>query len=190
MKGASNARVIWQIDVDFDADGNVMSIERRCRWMRAIAFDPDYEVLVGKKWRGRLLEKFPFLEAAYRYGGIAAWTSARRPCPQPARASWGNFVVDQMRDAFGEPASGSRVHQQRHIANRRLHRQTTFAFEDIGRTFGFQLFSPLHDGHGCRIHGNHGGGLSRRRPKPGLFPAGFRLSCLRRSQPPRKLIVS
>ncbi|MDH5455664.1 MAG: metallophosphoesterase, partial [Gammaproteobacteria bacterium] len=51
MKGASNARAIWQIDVDFDASNNFVVNERRIVLDESVAFDPDYEVLVGK-WRG------------------------------------------------------------------------------------------------------------------------------------------
>ena len=48
MKGASNARVVWQIDVDFDEDGNYTVDEKRIDVDASIAFDPDYEVLAAK----------------------------------------------------------------------------------------------------------------------------------------------
>src|SRR5210317_866816 len=62
MKGASNAREIWRIDVDFDATGGYVVTEKRIQLDESVPFDPEYEV-VANKWNSRLLEKFPFLEA-------------------------------------------------------------------------------------------------------------------------------
>ena len=52
MKGASNARAIWQIDVDFDDAGNYLIREKQIDIDASIPLDPDYEVLAAK-WHDR-----------------------------------------------------------------------------------------------------------------------------------------
>ena len=47
MKGASNARVIWQIDVDFDDTGDFDVQTTRIDVDERIAFDPEYEETVS-----------------------------------------------------------------------------------------------------------------------------------------------
>ena len=62
MKGASNARTIWQVDVYFDQQGNAELDTRMIAIDESIALHDDYE-LIADKWRARLLEKLPFLPA-------------------------------------------------------------------------------------------------------------------------------
>ena len=102
MKGASNARTIWQIDVEFDASGGYVVNEKRIDLDESIPFDPEYEVLADK-WSDRLLGKFPFLNA--RVGTAAFAMDVREETVRSSEASWGNFITDQMRTAFGAPSA-------------------------------------------------------------------------------------
>jgi len=187
MKGASNARVIWRIDVDFAADGHVTVGERRIALDRSVAFDPDYERLAAR-WRGRLLEKFPFLEA--RVGTAALAMDAREEFVRSRESSWGNFIVDQMRGAFGEPAADLA------FINSGTLRIDDFIeddirFEDIGRTFGFSSFLRYMSLSGDEFRrvleaGFRGEGDASQ----GYFPqvSGFRV-CVDRSRPVGERIV-
>ena len=187
MKGASNARVIWQIDVDFDANDNFVVNERRIVLDESVAFDPDYEVLVGK-WRGQLLEKFPFLEA--RVGTAALRMDATEETIRSSETSWGNFVTDQMRVAFGNPpadfafVNSGTLRIDDYIEN-------DIRFEDIGRTFGFSSFLRYTTVTGAEFKtimeaGYRGGPQSQ-----GYFPqvSGFRV-CVDRSRQEFDRIVS
>ncbi len=71
MKGASNARIVWAIDVDFAADGSATVSERQVKLDESIALDPDYEVLANK-WRARLLREISVPGSDDRHGSPAA----------------------------------------------------------------------------------------------------------------------
>jgi 5'-nucleotidase len=137
MKGASNARKIWQIDVSFPESGGVPEIATRMISIdESIPSDPDYDAF-SARWRQRMLDKIPFLPA--RVGTAALPLDAREVTIRNEESNWGNFIVDQMRTAFGEPAadfafinSGS-IRIDDYIAE-------DVTFEDIGRTFGFSSF--------------------------------------------------
>jgi len=68
VKGASNARVIWQIDVTFAENGKPEIDATRIELDGAVESDVAYDELVSL-WRGRLLDMFPFLVARV---GVAA----------------------------------------------------------------------------------------------------------------------
>ncbi len=136
MKGASNARLIWRIDVDFDAAGDFTINEQRIAIDESIELDPEYEALAAK-WRNRLLERFPFLEA--RIGTAAVPLNAREETIRTSETSWGNFVVDQMRGAFGEPDADLAFINSGTLRIDDVI-EDDIVFEDIGRTFGFSSF--------------------------------------------------
>lgn len=186
MKGASNARVIWQIDVDFDDTGGYTVTEQRTKLDESIPFDPEYEVLADK-WNNRLLEKFPFLEA--RVGAAALAMDAREEHVRSKESSWGNFVVDQMRTAFGDPVAdlafinSGTLRIDDYIAGDIL-------FEDIARTFGFSSYLRYTTVSGAEFrevmeNGYRGSGSQ------GYFPqvSGFRV-CVDRSRPDGDRIIS
>ena len=188
MKGASNARVVWRIDVDFAASGQPSVQASRIEVDRSIAFDPDYEVL-ATKWRDRLLEKFPFLEA--RIGTATLAMDAREEYIRSRESSWGNFIVDQMRGAFGEPAADFAFINSGTL---RLDDvvEDDIRFEDLGRTFGFSSFLRHTRLTGAEFRrvleaGFRGEGDASQ----GYFPqvSGFRL-CVDRSLPVGQRIVS
>jgi len=186
MKGASNARVIWVIDIDFDDAGQAAVREREIKLSESIALDPEYEVLANK-WRGRLLEKFPFLEA--RIGTAALPLDGREVAVRNDETSWGNFIADQMRAAFGESSdlafiNGGTLRIDDFI-------EDDILFEDIGRTFGFSSFLRLTTMSGAEFRkvleaGYRGFGDSK-----GYFPqvSGFRV-CVDRSRDEFDRIVS
>ena len=186
MKGASNARVIWVIDIDFDDAGRAAVREREIKLDESIALDPEYEILANK-WRGRLLEKFPFLEA--RIGTAALPLDGREVAIRNGETSWGNFIADQMRAAFGEPSdlafiNGGTLRIDDFI-------EDDILFEDIGRTFGFSSFLRLTTMSGAEFRkvleaGYRGFGDSK-----GYFPqvSGFRV-CVDRSRDEFDRIVS
>ncbi len=186
MKGASNARIIWAIDVEFDATGQATISERKIDLDENIALDPEYEIL-SNKWRARLLEKFPFLEA--RIGTAALPLDGREVAVRNEESNWGNFIADQMRGAFGKPAdlafiNGGTLRIDDFI-------EDDILFEDIGRTFGFSSFLRQTTLTGAEFRqvleaGYRGFGDSK-----GYFPqvSGFRV-CVDRSRNEFDRIVS
>ena len=187
MKGASNARVIWQIDLTFDADGMPTVASSRLPMDESIAVDPDY-ALLETKWRDRLLDKFPFLEA--RIGRAAFSMNVTEEFVRNHESAWGNFIVDQMLTAFGEPAadvafinSGS-LRIDDYIAD-------DIAFEDIGRTFGFSSFLRHMTVSGAEFRHIIEAGFRGSSESQGYFPqiAGFRV-CVDRSRASGSRIVS
>jgi len=187
MKGASNARVIWQIDLTFDADGMPQVASTNLPMDESVAVDPDY-ALLATKWRDRLLDKFPFLEA--RIGAAAFPLDATEETVRSREAAWGNFIVDQMLTAFGEPAadvafinSGS-LRIDDFIAD-------DIAFEDIGRTFGYSSFLRYMTVSGAEFRQIMEAGFRGSSESQGYFPqvAGFRV-CVDRRRAPGSRIVS
>lgn len=186
MKGASNARTIWAIDVDFDEPGKALLRERRIELDQDVALDLDYEVL-AHKWRARLLEKFPFLEA--RIGTAALPLDGREVTVRNEESNWGNFIADQMRTAFGEPSDFAFV-------NGGTLRIDDFVdgdilFEDVGRTFGFSSFLRLTTMTGAEFRKVMEAGYRGHGPSKGYFPqvSGFRV-CVDRSRNSGDRIVS
>jgi len=187
MKGASNARTVWQIDVGFDAAGNYTVNEKRIEVDEAIPFDPEYEKLVAK-WQALLVEKFPFLEA--RVGTAALRMDAREQEIRTSESSWGNFIVDQMRTAFGQP------HAELAFINSGTLRIDDFIeddilFEDIGRTFGFSSHLRHTTVTGAEFRDILEAGYRGEPYAQGYFPqvSGFRV-CVDHSRPEFDRIVS
>ena len=187
MKGASNARVVWQIDVDFDETGNYVVREKRIDIDASTPLDPNYEELAAK-WHNRLLEKFPFLDAQI---GVAAVTmDAREEHVRSSESSWGNFIVDQMRGAFGEPQADLAF-----LNSGTLRLDDTvegdILFEDIGRTFGFSSFLRHTTVSGAEFREIMEAGYRGGPESQGYFPqiSGFRV-CVDRSRPEFSRIVS
>jgi len=187
MKGASNARQVWRIDVDFD-DAGVPSIDTRLIALdTSIASDPDYDE-IDKKWRGKLLDRFPFLTA--RVGEAAVPLDAREVTIRNEESTWGNFVVDQMRGAFGMPTADLA------FINSGTLRIDDFiigdvTFEDIGRTFGFSSHLRYMTMSGAEFLTVMEAGYRGFGPSKGYFPqvSGFRI-CADRSRPDGERIVS
>ena len=187
MKGASNARAIWRIDVNID-DAGVGHIDvHMLNLGEGVAIDADYEK-INQKWRARLLELYPFLEA--KVGEAAFPMDATEETTRSQETAWGNFIVDQMLTAFGEPAAdfafinSGTLRIDDFIAD-------DISFEDIGRTFGFSSYLRYMTISGAEFRrvmevGFRGAGGSQ-----GYFPqiAGFRV-CVDRSRAVGQRIVS
>ena len=187
MKGASNARVIWRIDVSFDEQGLPVVDADVLEMGVGIVPDPDY-ALLDQKWRTRLLDKFPFLEA--RVGTAAFPMDATEETVRNQETAWGNFIVDQMLTAFGEPAadlafinSGS-LRIDDYIAD-------DIRFEDIGRTFGYSSYLRYVTMTGAEFRNVMEAGFRGDGSSQGYFPqvAGFRV-CVDRSRETGSRIVS
>ena len=187
MKGASNARVIWTIDLTFDDDGLPVVDERHVEMGTGIAEDPDYAEVVTK-WRDRLLEIFPFLTA--RIGQAAVAMDATEEQVRGGENGWGNFIVDQMRGAFGEPAAdfafinSGTLRIDDYVAGDIL-------FEDIARTFGFSSNLRYMTISGAEFQRVMEAGYRGSVGNQGYFPqvSGFRV-CVNRSLPDGERIVS
>ena len=186
MKGASNARVVWVIDVDFEDAGEISVKERQVVLDESIALDPDYEVLANK-WRGRLLEKFPFLEA--RVGTAALPLDGREVTVRNEESNWANFIVDQMRNAFGERSdlafiNGGTLRIDDYV-------EDDVTFEDVARTFGFSSYLRLVTLSGAEFRRVMEVGYRGHGPSKGYFPqvSGFRV-CIDRSRNEGDRIVS
>jgi 2',3'-cyclic-nucleotide 2'-phosphodiesterase (5'-nucleotidase family) len=187
VKGASNARRIWRIDVRFDAEA-VPSIDARMIDLdESVEPDADY-AQIEAKWRNRLLERFPFLVA--KIGEAAVPLDAREVTIRNEESNWGNFVVDQMRGAFGKP------HAELAFINSGTLRIDDYiigdiAFEDVGRTFGFSSFLRHMTMTGEQFETVLEAGYRGTGPSKGYFPqvSGFRI-CVDRSRPEGDRIVS
>jgi len=187
MKGASNARAIWRIDVSFDDDGLPQIQVHMLDLGQRVAMDADYEG-INQKWRARLLQLYSFLEA--KVGEAAFPLDATEETTRSEETAWGNFVVDQMLTAFGEPAAdlafinSGTLRIDDFIAD-------DISFEDIGRTFGFSSFLRYMTISGAEFRqvmeaGYRGAGGSQ-----GYFPqiSGFRV-CVDRSRETGSRIIS
>jgi len=187
LKGASNARAIWRIDVEFDADGIAQIDVHMLNLGEGVAMDAGYEP-INQKWRAQLLQLYPFLEA--KVGEAAFPMDATEETTRSREIAWGNFIVDQMLTAFGEPAAdlafinSGTLRIDDFIAD-------DITFEDIGRTFGFSSFLRYMTISGAEFRqvmeaGYRGAGGSQ-----GYFPqiAGFRV-CVDRDRAEGKRIVS
>ena len=187
MKGASNARVIWTIDLDFDVEGLPVITTTKLNLDTTVSVDPVYRVLENK-WRDQLLERFPFLEA--RVGTAALEMDVREATVRSVESSWGNFIVDQMRTAFGEPLADLAF-----INSGTLRIDDTIdddiRFEDIGRTFGFSSFLRHTTVSGAEFRQIMEAGYRGNGGTQGYFPqvSGFRL-CVDRSRNEGDRIVS
>jgi 5'-nucleotidase len=180
MKGASNARTIWQIDVDFPANGGIPEITTKTISVdETIASDPHYDALAAK-WRRKLLATVPFLPA--RIGTAALPLDGREVTIRNEESNWGNFIVDQMRTAFGEPAAdfafvnSGTLRIDDYVAE-------DVTFEDIGRTFGFSSFLRHLVMSGSDFKTLMEAGYRGSGPSKGYFPqiSGFRV-CVDRSR--------
>ncbi|MCH8945088.1 MAG: bifunctional metallophosphatase/5'-nucleotidase [Proteobacteria bacterium] len=180
VKGASNARTIWQIDVRFPEGGGIPEIvSKRIKLDETVATDADYEIL-ETRWRRKLLEKIPFLPA--QIGTAAVRLDAREVTIRNEESSWANFIVDQMRSAFGEPAAdfafvnSGTLRIDDYIAE-------DITFEDIGRTFGFSSYLRHLVLSGSDFKAVMEAGYRGTGPSKGYFPqiSGFRV-CVDRSR--------
>ena len=186
MKGASNARTIWQIDVRFDEDGMPSIESTSIELDTTIAEDDGYQV-IADKWRARLLDNVPFLPS--RIGEAAVPFDAREVTIRNVESNWGNFVVDQMRTAFGEPAAdlalinSGTLRIDDYIAG-------DITFEDVARTFGFSSFLRYLTMNGDEFRLTLEAGYRGEGPSKGYFPqvSGFRV-CVDRRRPEGARIV-
>ena len=186
MKGASNARVVWAIDVEFDAAGRGTINERQIKLDNSVALDPEYQVLANQ-WRTRLLETFPFLEA--RIGAAAVPLDGREVAIRNEETGWGNFIADQMRGAFGKSAdlafiNGGTLRIDDFI-------EDDILFEDIARTFGFSSRLRKTTLTGAEFRNVLEAGYRGSGDSKGYFPqvSGFRV-CIDRSRDEGDRIVS
>ena len=180
VKGASNARTIWQIEVSFSGDGSSPQMHTKSINVdESIVSDPDYDAF-ATKWRQRLLDTIPFLPA--QIGTAAVPLDAREVTIRNEESNWGNFIVDQMRRAFGEPVAdfafinSGTLRIDDYIAE-------DVTFEDVGRTFGFSSYLRHLVLSGGEFKTLVEAGYRGTGPSKGYFPqiSGFRV-CVDRSR--------
>ena len=187
IKGASNARVIWQIDVTFDETGAPVVDAQQLEMNKSVEEDTAY-ALINLHWRGRLLDMYPFLESGI--GKTAFPLDATEETIRNSETSWGNFIADQMRRAFGEPLAdlafinSGTLRIDDYIAD-------DIRFEDIARTFGFTSYLRYLPITGAEFRQLMEAGYRGEGSSKGYFPqvSGFRV-CVDRSRPSLKRIVS
>ena len=187
VKGASNARTIWRIDVTFSEDGQPRIETFAIQLDKTIESDADYDEMAAR-WRGRLLEKFPFLTA--RVGEAAVLLDGREVTIRNVESNWANFVVDQMRTAFGDaPADLAFINSGTLRIDDFISGDITF--EDIGRTFGFSSYLRYLAVTGAEFEAIMEAGYRGEGPSKGYFPqiSGFRI-CVDRSREEMHRIVS
>ena len=172
MKGGSNARTIWQIDVQFVDDVPQVSTTR-IAVDESIALDDEYQV-IADKWRERLLDLMPFLPS--RIGDAAVPLDGREATVRGEDSNWGMFIADQMRSAFRNPpanfaiVNGGTLRIDDYIAE-------DITFEDIGRTFGFSSFLRHMTMDGADFRNTLEAGYRGLMAGKGYFPqlSGFRV---------------
>lgn len=185
MKGASNARTIWQIDVTFGPDGPVIA-EKTIAVDESIPEDDEYR-RISDKWRSRLVSMMPFIES--RIGEAAVPLDGREVAVRNGDSNWGTFIADQMRRAFGDPpadlalVNGGTLRLDDFVAD-------DITFEDIGRTFGFSSYLRHMTMDGAEFRNMLEAGYRGTGPSKGYFPqiSGFRV-CVDRSRPDGQRIV-
>jgi len=185
FKGSSNARVIWRIDVDFDANGMPSINATALQMDTTVAKDTAY-VELEDQWRAELLRLYPIIEA--KVGEAAARFDASEEAVRNRESAWGNYIVDQARTAFGEPAANFAFINS---GSMRIddYVMGDINYEDIARTFGFSSNLRWLELSGAEFKilmeaGYVGEG-------EGNFPqiSGFRV-CVDRRLPDRSRIVS
>ena len=130
-KGASNARVIWRIDITFGPglpQLNAVSIPLDEKTLPA----EDY-LQFEDRWRRALLDVFPFLNSTL--GHAAVPLDGRESTVRRKESNWGNFIADQMRNAFGEPSNFAIINGGTIRIDDIIEGNITF--EDIARTFAY-----------------------------------------------------
>jgi 5'-nucleotidase len=185
MKGASNARTIWRIDIDFSNDELQLS-SSKIEVDEAIAFDEEYQK-IADKWRARLLALMPYLPS--KIGVAAMPLDGREVAVRNGETNWGNFIVDQMRTAFrNPPADFAFVNSGTLRIDDFIAEDITF--EDIGRTFGYSSFLRYMTMNGGDFRALLEAGYIGIGPSKGYFPqvSGFRV-CVDRSRPDGQRIV-
>ncbi len=185
MKGASNARTVWQIDVNFSG-AEVQVSAKQIAVDESIALDVEYQK-IADKWRGKLLALIPFLPS--KIGEAALPLDGREVAIRNGESNWGNFVADQMRTAFRNPPADLA------FVNSGTLRIDDFiaediTFEDVGRTFGFSSFLRYMTINGGDFRTLLEAGYRGIGPSKGYFPqiSGFRI-CVDRSRPDGQRIV-
>ena len=122
--------------------------------------------------------------------GVAAVPlDGREEAIRSTETNWGNFVVDQMRTAFGdEPADLAFINSGSMRIDDFISGDITF--EDIGRTFGFSSYLRYLTISGAEFKTLMEAGYRGNGPSKGYFPqvSGFRI-CVDRSRPDFDRIV-
>ena len=187
FKGSSNARVIWRVDVEFDAAGDA-SIQATALPMDSdVAKDSSYQALEDR-WRAELLRLYPIIDAKVGTAGIRF--DVTEESIRNEENPWGNLIVDVARSAFGEPRadfvfinSGS-IRIDDYIAD-------DITYEDIARTFGFPSQVRRIEVSGAEFKAMMEAGYRGSGGSKGYFPqvSGFRV-CVDRSQPSTERIIS
>lgn len=187
MKGASNARTIWQIDITFGEGGAAPLIDTTVISVDdTIPLDEGYQ-LIADRWRQKLLETAPYLES--KLGMAALPLDGREVLIRNDESNLGNFIVDQMRTAFGNPPADLAF-----VNSGTLRLDDVIAgditFEDIGRIFGFSSYLRYMTINGGDFRALMEAGYRGVGPSKGYFPqvSGFRV-CVDRSRPNGSRIV-
>lgn len=185
MKGASNARTVWRIDVDFDESGSPLIATQMLDLDEDVSEDREYQA-IADRWRARLLDTIPFLPA--KIGEAAVPLDAREVTVRNEESNWGNFIADQMLTAFGEPADLAFINSGTLRIDDWIIGDITF--EDVARTFGFSSYLRYLTMSGAEFRNTLEAGYRGYGPSKGYFPqiAGFRV-CVDRSRPNGQRIV-
>ena len=187
MKGASNARTIWQIDIYFGDGAELPRVNTRVLSIdESIQTDPAYQV-IADRWRQKLLQMAPFLPS--KIGEAAVPLDGREVAIRNGESNLGNFIADQMRGAFGSPAAdlafvnSGTLRLDDYVAG-------DITFEDIGRTFGFSSYLRYMTIRGEAFRNLLEAGFRGVGPSKGYFPqiSGFRV-CVDKARPSGKRIV-
>ncbi len=187
VKGASNARSIWRIDVSFEEDGRPTVQTRLIELNTSVAEDEDYGELAAR-WREQLLATIPFLPA--KIGEAAVPFDAREVTIRNRESNWGNFVVDQMRTAFGDEPQADLAFLNSGTLRIDDYIAGDITFEDVARTFGFSSFLHYLEMSGNEFRSTLEAGYRGEGPSKGYFPqvSGFRVCIDRRRREGARIV--
>jgi 5'-nucleotidase / UDP-sugar diphosphatase len=132
-KGDSNARRVWQVSLGRQGRRPVVHAEA-VTLDAAIAIDPVYEREITQKWRARLAERIPFIDAVI--GHSATLLDGSEETVRNQESAWGNWLTDRMRTVFPSIETDLAVLNGGAIRIDDVF-SDTIRYEHLARTFGF-----------------------------------------------------
>jgi 5'-nucleotidase len=132
-KGDSNARSVWRVRFGYE-NGQAALREEKIEIDARLPFDKDYEREIAGRYRRELESRVPFITA--QIGASSTRLEGLEDVVRTRESNWGNYLADQMRNAFGALRADIAV-----LNGGAIRIDDSFSgairFEHLWRTFGF-----------------------------------------------------
>ncbi len=132
-KGDSNARTVWRVQFGKER-GRPALFAEKIKVDAKIATDKLYQKEIAERYRAELERKLPFLND--KIGNCETMLYAAEEAVRTGESTWGNFLADLMRNAFGNMRADVAV-----LNGGAIRIDDNFSgeirFEHLWRTFGF-----------------------------------------------------